>query len=37
VQDNGKVLVFENKVRVNIDPASLRAAEQQSGESNASQ
>jgi len=37
VQDNGKVLVFENKVRVNIDPASLKAAEQRSGESNASQ
>jgi lipopolysaccharide export system protein LptC len=37
VQDNGKVLVFENKVRVNIDPASLKAAEAKSGESNASQ
>jgi lipopolysaccharide export system protein LptC len=37
VQDNGKVLVFENKVRVNIDPASLKAAGQQSGEANASQ
>ncbi|TIT11078.1 MAG: LPS export ABC transporter periplasmic protein LptC, partial [Mesorhizobium sp.] len=37
VQDNGKVLVFESKVRVNIDPASLKAAEQQGGESNASQ
>lgn len=35
VQDNGKVLVFENKVRVNIDPASLKAAEDKSGESNA--
>ncbi|UVK40501.1 LPS export ABC transporter periplasmic protein LptC [Mesorhizobium sp. AR10] len=37
VQDNGKVLVFENRVRVNIDPASLKAAEAKSGESNASQ
>ncbi|TGV63092.1 LPS export ABC transporter periplasmic protein LptC, partial [Mesorhizobium sp. M2D.F.Ca.ET.160.01.1.1] len=31
VQDNGKVLVFENRVRVNIDPASLKAAEAKSG------
>jgi len=37
VQDNGKVLVFENRVRVNIDPASLKAAEAKSGESNAAQ
>lgn len=37
VQDNGKVLVFENKVRVNIDPASLKAAQAKSGESNAAQ
>ena len=37
VQDNGKVLVFENRVRVDIDPASLKAAEAKSGESNAAQ
>jgi lipopolysaccharide export system protein LptC len=37
VRDNGKVLVFENRVRVNIDPASLKAAEAESGESNAVQ
>ncbi|ESX80121.1 MULTISPECIES: LPS export ABC transporter periplasmic protein LptC [unclassified Mesorhizobium] len=37
VQDNGKVLVFENKVRVDIDPASLKAAEAKSGETNAVQ
>lgn len=37
VQDNGKVLVFENRVRVNIDSASLKAAEAESGESNAAQ
>jgi lipopolysaccharide export system protein LptC len=37
VQDNGKIVVFENKVRVNIDPASLKAAQGKSGESNAAQ
>jgi lipopolysaccharide export system protein LptC len=37
VRDNGKVLVFENRVRVNIDPATLKAAEAESGESNAVQ
>ena len=37
VQDNGKVLIFENRVRVNIDSASLKAAEAESGESNAAQ
>jgi lipopolysaccharide export system protein LptC len=37
VQDNGKVLIFEKRVRVNIDPASLKAAEAKSGETNASQ
>ena len=37
VQDNGKVLVFENKVRVNIDPAALKTAEAKSGETNAAQ
>ena len=36
IQDNGKILVFENRVRVNIDPASLKAAEAKSGETNAS-
>ena len=35
--DNGKVLIFEKRVRVNIDPASLNAAEAKSGETNASQ
>ena len=37
VQDNGRVLVFENKVRVNIDSAALKAAEGNSGETNAAQ
>jgi lipopolysaccharide export system protein LptC len=37
VQDNGKVLVFENKVRVNIDSAALKTAEGTSGETNAAQ
>ena len=36
VQDNGKVLIFENRVRVNIDSASL-ATKGKSGESNAAQ
>ncbi|RWN48923.1 MAG: LPS export ABC transporter periplasmic protein LptC [Mesorhizobium sp.] len=37
VQDNGKVLVFENKVRVNIDSTALKAAQGNSGETNAAQ
>jgi lipopolysaccharide export system protein LptC len=37
VEDNGKVVVFENKVSVHIDPATMKAAEAKSGESNASQ
>ncbi|RVA94285.1 LPS export ABC transporter periplasmic protein LptC, partial [Mesorhizobium sp. M7A.F.Ca.US.006.04.2.1] len=37
VQDNGKILVFENKVRVNIDSAALKAAQGNSGETNAAQ
>ncbi|CDX24077.1 conserved hypothetical protein [Mesorhizobium sp. ORS 3324] len=37
VEENGRVVVFENRVRVNIDPASLKAAEAKSGEQNASQ
>lgn len=37
VEGNGKVLVFENRVRVNIDPANLKAAEEKSGEPNAAQ
>jgi lipopolysaccharide export system protein LptC len=37
VEGNGKVLVFENRVRVTIDPASLKAAEEKSGEPNAAQ
>lgn len=31
-QDSGKVLVFENRVRLNIDPAQAKAAKEQSGE-----
>jgi len=37
VQDNGRLVVFENRVRVNIDPAALKAAGVNSGEQNASQ
>jgi lipopolysaccharide export system protein LptC len=37
IQDNGKIVVFENRVRVNIDPAGLKAAEAKSGESHAAQ
>ncbi|WP_027060206.1 LPS export ABC transporter periplasmic protein LptC [Mesorhizobium loti] len=37
VQDNGKVLVFENRVRVNIDPAALKAAEAKGEEANVAQ
>ena len=37
VQDNGKVLVFENRVRVNIDPASAKAAEAKGEEANVAQ
>ncbi|ESX19881.1 MULTISPECIES: LPS export ABC transporter periplasmic protein LptC [unclassified Mesorhizobium] len=37
VEDNGKVIVFENKVSVHIDPATMKAAEAKSGETNASQ
>ncbi|WP_292065596.1 LPS export ABC transporter periplasmic protein LptC [Mesorhizobium sp.] len=37
VEDNGQVVVFENRVRVDIDAASLKAAEAKSGEQNASQ
>jgi lipopolysaccharide export system protein LptC len=32
VRDNGKVLVFENRVRLNIDPAQAKAANEKSGE-----
>jgi lipopolysaccharide export system protein LptC len=32
VQDNGKILVFENRVRLNIDPAQAKAANEKSGE-----
>ncbi len=35
VQDHGKVLVFETHVRVNIDPASMKAANDKGGEPNA--
>ncbi|TIU31947.1 MAG: LPS export ABC transporter periplasmic protein LptC [Mesorhizobium sp.] len=37
VEENGKVVVFESRVRVNIDPAALKAAGIKSGEENASQ
>lgn len=37
VENNGKVLIFEKRVRVNIDPAKLKTAENQSGETNAAQ
>jgi lipopolysaccharide export system protein LptC len=37
VQDNGKVLVFEKRVRVNIDPATMKAAEDTNGAANAVQ
>ncbi|TIN13399.1 MAG: LPS export ABC transporter periplasmic protein LptC [Mesorhizobium sp.] len=37
VEENGKVVVFETRVRVNIDAASLKAAEAKGGEQNASQ
>ncbi|MER9136914.1 LPS export ABC transporter periplasmic protein LptC [Mesorhizobium sp. M0047] len=37
VRDNGKVLVFESKVRVNIASAALKTAEGNSGETNAAQ
>lgn len=37
VEDNGRLVVFENRVRVNIDPAGLKAAGVKSGEQNASQ
>ncbi|TGV86583.1 LPS export ABC transporter periplasmic protein LptC, partial [Mesorhizobium sp. M2D.F.Ca.ET.145.01.1.1] len=37
VQDNGKILVFENRVRVNIDAASLKAAEAKGEEANVAQ
>jgi lipopolysaccharide export system protein LptC len=37
VQDRGKVLVFEKRVRVNIDPATMKAAENTDGAANAVQ
>lgn len=37
VQDNGKVLVFEKRVRVNIDPAAMKAANSTNGAPNAVQ
>jgi lipopolysaccharide export system protein LptC len=37
VEDNGRLVVFENRVRVNIDPAALKAAGVNGGEQNASQ
>jgi lipopolysaccharide export system protein LptC len=32
VEQNGKVLIFENRVRVNIDPAATKADKEKSGE-----
>jgi lipopolysaccharide export system protein LptC len=37
VRDNGKILVFENKVRVNIDSSVLKTADGNSGETNVAQ
>jgi lipopolysaccharide export system protein LptC len=37
VEDNGKVLVFERRVRVSIDPATMKAAEDTNGAANAVQ
>jgi lipopolysaccharide export system protein LptC len=37
VEDNGKVLIFEKRVRVNIDPAKAKAANKTSGDPNATQ
>jgi lipopolysaccharide export system protein LptC len=37
VEDNGKVLIFEKRVRVNIDPAQAKAANKTSGDPNATQ
>ncbi|TPI58349.1 LPS export ABC transporter periplasmic protein LptC [Mesorhizobium sp. B3-1-7] len=37
VEDNGRLVVFENRVRVNIDPTALKAAGVNGGEQNASQ
>lgn len=35
VEDNGKVLVFEKRVKVNIDPATMKAAQDTNGAANA--
>jgi len=32
VEQNGKVLIFENRVRLNIDPAAMKADKEKSGE-----
>ena len=37
VEDGGKVLIFEKRVRVNIDPAQAKAANKTSGDPNATQ
>jgi lipopolysaccharide export system protein LptC len=37
IEDNGKVLIFEKRVRVNIDPAKAKAANKTSGDPNATQ
>lgn len=37
VRDNGNILVFRKRVRVHIEPAAAKAADNNSGESNAAQ
>jgi lipopolysaccharide export system protein LptC len=37
ISDNGKVLVFEKRVRVNIDPVQMKSRQQASGELDAAQ
>jgi lipopolysaccharide export system protein LptC len=37
VENNGKTLIFEKRVRVNIDPASLKTADNANGAAHAAQ
>jgi lipopolysaccharide export system protein LptC len=37
VEEGGKVMIFENRVRMSIDPAATRADEKKSGDTNATQ
>lgn len=37
VEENGKVMIFEKRVRMNIDPAAARAGQKKSGDTNATQ